>query len=120
MKKKRAVSIFVAALTMAIVVSVSAPRVSANAQSASCDASLWRRVYNPTRLDQVKSCISATGTIEESNADDDGDQHMLLKLDKGQKDLLNKRNKKKKEGDLVIEVVCANPVKLKKVKQTCA
>ena len=87
---------------------------------ASCDASLWKRVYNPTRLEQVKSCITATGTVAESNADDDGDQHFLLKLDKGQKALLNKRNMKKKDGKLVVEIVCANPVKLKKVKQTCS
>lgn len=86
----------------------------------SCDAALWKRVYNPTRLTQVKSCITATGTVTESTADDDGDQHFLLKLDKGQKALLNKRNMKKKDGDLVVEIVCANPVKLKKVKQTCA
>jgi hypothetical protein len=86
---------------------------------ASCDASLWKRVYNPSRLEQVKSCVTATGTVVESNADDDGDQHFLLKLDKGQKALLNKRNMKKKEGNLVVEIVCANPVKLKKVKQTC-
>ncbi len=68
----------------------------------------------------MKSCISATGTIAESNADDDGDQHFLLKLDPGQDKLLNKRNLKKKDGDLVVEVVCANPVKLKKVKSACA
>ena len=89
------------------------------AESASCDASLWKRVYNPTRLTKVNACITATGTITESSADPDGDQHFLLKLDKGQKALLNKRNKKKKDESLVVEIVCANPVKLKKVKGTC-
>ncbi|HZK78383.1 MAG TPA: hypothetical protein VFC35_05695, partial [Gemmatimonadaceae bacterium] len=59
------------------------------AEAQSCDASLWKRVYNPDRLTVVSSCIFATGTIAESNADDDGDQHFLLKLDKGQKALLN-------------------------------
>ena len=57
--------------------------------------------------------------IEESNADEDGDQHMLLKLDNGQEDLLTKRNIKKKQGDLVIEAVCANKPRLKKVGKTC-
>ncbi|HUQ48324.1 MAG TPA: hypothetical protein VM053_08790 [Gemmatimonadaceae bacterium] len=85
----------------------------------SCNASLWERVYNPARLEQVKSCITATGTVAESNADTDGDQHFLLKLDKGQKALLNKRNMKKKDGALVVEIVCANPVNVKKVRQTC-
>lgn len=88
-------------------------------QASPCDASLWKRVYNPTRLTQVKACIVATGVIEESNVDPDGDQHFLMKLDKGESGLLNKRNEKKKQGDLVVEIVCANPVKLKKVAATC-
>ena len=88
-------------------------------QASPCDASLWTRVYNPTRLTQVKACIVVTGVIEESNVDPDGDQHFLLKLDKGESGLLNKRNMKKKQGDLVVEIVCANPVKLKKVAATC-
>ena len=84
-----------------------------------CDASLWKRVYNPTRLTQVKPCITATGIIEESSVDPDGDQHFLMKLDADGVGLLNKRNLKKKNGDLVVEIVCANPVKLKKVAATC-
>ena len=98
----------------------SAVAIPARDTDPTCDASLWKRVYNPTRLEQVKECITATGTVTESNADDDGDQHFLLKLDKGQKELLNKRNAKKKNGNLVVEIVCANPVLLKKVKKTCA
>jgi hypothetical protein len=89
------------------------------AEAQTCDASLWKRVYNPTRLTKVNACITATGTITESSADPDGDQHFLLKLDKGQKALLNKRNKKKKDESLVVEIVCANPVRLRKVKGIC-
>ncbi|HUR00102.1 MAG TPA: hypothetical protein VM166_11655, partial [Gemmatimonadaceae bacterium] len=61
-----------------------------------------------------------TGTVTVSLADDDGDQHFLLMLDRGQENLLTKRNEKKKSGFLVVEIVCANPVKLKKVKSACA
>ncbi|MGI8811268.1 MAG: hypothetical protein ACR2IH_01910 [Pyrinomonadaceae bacterium] len=60
-----------------------------------------------------------TGTIEELDQNEDGDTHMLLKLDPGQDDLLKKKNISKKDGDLVIEVVCANPVKAKKVGPAC-
>lgn len=109
----------IAISTIGIVILVPAFASARAREAAACDSSLWNRVYNPTRLTQVKSCISATGSIAESNADDDGDQHFLLKLDKGQSGLLNKRNYKKKNGDLVVEIVCANPVKLKKVKKTC-
>ena len=85
-----------------------------------CDASLWNHVYSPKRLQQLAPCITVTGVIDESNADEDGDQHFLLKLDPGQDKLLNKRNRKKKGGDIVLEIVCANPIKLKKVKSACA
>lgn len=84
-----------------------------------CDASLWNHVYNPTRLQQLAPCVSVTGTIEESSADPDGDQHFLLKLDQGQDTLVNKRNDKKKGGDIVLEIVCANPTTMKKVKSAC-
>jgi hypothetical protein len=85
-----------------------------------CDASLWDHVYNPSRLQQLASCVSATGIVEESAADADGDQHFLLKLDPGQDALANKRNGKKKNGDLVVEIVCANPATQKKAKSACA
>ena len=51
--------------------------------------------------------------------DVDGDQHFLLGLDPGQDSLLTKRNPKKKSGDLVLEIVCANPVHIKKAKSAC-
>lgn len=87
--------------------------------AVNCDTSLWKYVYNRKRLIVTEICKTVTGVIEESNADDDGDQHMLLKLDKGQKSLLTNRNIKKKQGDLVIEAVCMNNVTLKKVGNTC-
>ena len=88
--------------------------------ASGCDASLWDHVYDPSRLQQLAPCLSVTGIIEESNVDADGDQHFLLKLDPGQDNLLNKRNAKKKAGDIVLEIVCANPTTMKKVKSACA
>ena len=46
-----------------------------------CDTSFWKYVYNPDRLQIIDQCKTVTGVIEESSADEDGDQHMLLKLD---------------------------------------
>lgn len=88
-------------------------------EKGDCDSSKWKYVYNPDRLEVLEKCKTVTGVIEESNADEDGDQHMLLKLDDGQDDLLTKKNRKKKDGDLVIEAVCANKVSLEKVGNTC-
>jgi hypothetical protein len=85
-----------------------------------CDASLWDHVYNPTRLQRLAPCVSVAGIIDESDADADGDQHFLLRLDPGQATLLNKRNQKKKGGDIVLEIVCANPTTMKKAKSACA
>lgn len=93
---------------------------SSPAASEQCDKSLWNRVYEPDRLEVLDECKTVTGTITERDADDDGDEHMLLKLDDGQDDLLTKKNKKKKDDNLVIEAVCVNPPKLKKVGDTCS
>jgi hypothetical protein len=76
-------------------------------------------VYHPQRLRIMERCKTVIGTIEESHADEDGDQHMLLKLDSGQEELINPVNKRRKQGDLVIEAVCANQVKVVKVGNTC-
>ncbi len=96
-----------------------AKREASQSAAGGCDASLWNHVYDPTRLQQLASCLSVTGIIDESGVDPDGDQHMLLKLDPGQDTLVNKRNRKKKGGDLVIEIVCANPTTMKKAKRAC-
>ena len=100
-------------------VSGDAQNVKDNNTAIDCDTSLWKYVYNPERLQIIDRCKTVTGVIEESSADEDGDQHMLLKLDNGQEDLLTKKNIKKKQGDLVIEAVCANKTTLKKVGITC-
>jgi hypothetical protein len=98
---------------------VGTPEVSQPAATG-CDASLWNHVYSPKRLQQLVSCLSVTGIIDESSVDEDGDQHFLLKLDPGQDTLVNKRNAKKKGGDIVLEIVCANPTTMKKPKSACA
>jgi len=84
-----------------------------------CDASLWDHVYNPTRLQVLDKCMAVTGVIAESDADPDGDQHFLMTLDPGQDRLLMKKNAKKKGGNLVLEIVCVNPVQLKKARAAC-
>ena len=88
--------------------------------SDECDPELWKRVYNPERLEVLDQCRDVTGVIEELDQNEDGDTHMLLKLDVGQELPLSKKNVKKKNGDLVVEVVCANPVTDKKAKAACA
>jgi hypothetical protein len=90
-----------------------------NTDPSACDPTIWKYVYNPTRLEVIDQCKTVIGVIEESSADDDGDQHMLLKLDAGQDNLLKKKNIKKKNGDLVIEAVCMNNITNPKVGGAC-
>ena len=93
---------------------------ASEASAPGCNAALWRRVYSPKRLQILDECKVVTGVISELNVEDDGDEHMLLKLDPGQDGLVNKRNIKKKNGDLVLEIVCANPTTKKSPSRTCA
>ncbi|HEY1953393.1 MAG TPA: hypothetical protein VGG76_11375, partial [Gemmatimonadaceae bacterium] len=85
--------------------SVGAPDSSTVAVAGGCDPSLWNHVYTPDRLQKLSPCMTVAGTVEESNVDDDGDQHFLINVGPDQKNLINKRNMKKKNGDLVGEVV---------------
>lgn len=87
--------------------------------TSDCDTTLWQHVYNPDRLEVVNSCLTVTGVIEETKADADGDQHMLLRLDKSFEQYVNERNIKKKNGCLVIEAICVNEVQKKKVGTAC-
>ena len=87
--------------------------------SNNCDYNLWAHVYNPDRLKIIDTCKMVTGTITESNADDDGDQHMLLKLDPGEENLLTPANTVHKNGCLVIEAICVNNISRNKVGDAC-
>ncbi|HTK37638.1 MAG TPA: hypothetical protein VL325_04030 [Pyrinomonadaceae bacterium] len=87
--------------------------------AAGCDPELWKHVWDPPRLEVIEQCKTVTGVIDELDENKDGDTHMLLKLDAGQEDLLTKKNIKKKNGDLVIEAVCAHEVTEKKAVEAC-
>jgi hypothetical protein len=88
-------------------------------KTTDCDTALWAHVYNPGRLEVYNPCVTVNGVIEESSADGDGDQHMLLRLDKGFESYVNERNEKKKNGCIVIEAICVNEIKKKKVGSAC-
>jgi hypothetical protein len=90
------------------------------AAATDCDASLWTHGYNPDRLKKLNPCIAVTGTVAASVADEDGDQHFLLMIDRGQENLLSSRNEKKKGGFIVVEIVCANPARFQEAKSGCA
>jgi len=91
----------------------------AQQEDKSCDKKLWNFVWGSSRLEVLDKCKTVTGVIVERNADADGDEHMLLKLDAGQGNLLRKKNITKKEGNLVIEAICINHITRKAAKGAC-
>jgi len=92
---------------------------AAQQSSKDCDKKLWNFVWEPSRLQVLDKCKTVTGTIVERNADADGDEHMLLKLDAGQENLLKKKNYSKKDGNLVIEAICINHITRQAAKGVC-
>jgi uncharacterized protein YneF (UPF0154 family) len=78
--------------------------------AALCDQSLWNHVYHPNRLQVLNPCVSVTGTIENINAERDGDFHIRLKLDPAYSSMINKSNVVYQRGDLVVEPICQQKV----------
>jgi hypothetical protein len=104
---------------------------AAFSSAATCDASLWDHVYNPTRLIVKQQCISVTGTIVDATANQstkrkdgvrkeaDGDTHGWIKLDPQFKSLINAGNVSDEEGNLVFEIVCKFNVTQADAKASC-
>jgi len=67
-------------------------------------------VYNPSRLQQVKACITASGTVDNVLSEADGDYHIRLSLDSQYSNLTNSANDQYQYGTLVVEVICAGTV----------
>lgn len=94
-----------------------------------CDDSLWKHVYNPSRLQVHRLCADVTGVVIDATHgkrkdgvrhEADGDCHGWLKLDKGQEDFLNKGNLSDEGGNLVFEIVCLYKVTQADAKSACA
>jgi hypothetical protein len=73
-------------------------------------ASISSHVYNPSRLQVVKQCITASGTVDRVIEEDDGDVHLRLMLDPAYSNLTNSANDLYQNGDLVVEIICVGPI----------
>src|SRR5205809_2873813 len=91
--------------------------VTQKSKTPQCDKSLWQHVFLPTRLHIVNPCITTTGVIKSINAENDGDFHIGLLADNSS--LINQANIKFENGDLVLEVICQNPVSRPEVGSAC-
>jgi hypothetical protein len=91
-------------------VSLSTAALTSPLSSNQCDQTLWKHVYQSSRLQVLNRCITVSGIIESNRAETDGDFHIQLKLDPQFTKLVNSANIKDQHGDLVVEPVCQHLV----------
>jgi len=65
-------------------------------------------VRDPKRLRVLRRCVTATGVVEFAQTEKDGDVHISLALDREHRYLLNRDNRRKHHGTLVVETVPAD------------
>jgi len=103
------VVVLVAAGVTEYYVSHNGPAGSNNSQCSDPD-SISSHVYHPYRLTIVKSCITASGVVDNVIQEADGDYHVRLALDSQYNNLTNSANDQYQYGDLVVEIICAQPI----------
>ncbi len=73
--------------------------------------SINSHVYNPYRLNTIRSCLTVSGTVDGGPyAAADGDYHVNLRVDNQYQNLINNANNQYQSGDLVVEIICAHLV----------
>jgi hypothetical protein len=72
--------------------------------------SISSHIYSPYRLTIIKSCITASGIVDNLFQEADGDYHVRLALDSQYSNLTNSANDDYQFGDLVVEIICALPI----------
>jgi len=100
--------VLLAAGVTAYYVSHNGPAGSNNSQCSDPD-SISSHVYNTYRLSIIKSCITASGVVDNVLQEADGDYHVRLALDSQYSNLTNAGNQYQ-YGDLVVEIICALPI----------
>ncbi len=68
--------------------------------------SISSHLYIPGRLQTIKSCITASGTVTAKRGEADGDYHILVQLDPQYSNLTNQANVDHQHGWLVVEIIC--------------
>ncbi len=114
--RKTIIAVALAAVVIAVAVGVTGYYATRNRSPASdhstCNDpdSISSHVYNPSRLNVIKSCITASGVVENVFSEADGDYHVRLALDSQYSNLTNSANDQYQYGDLVVEIICALPI----------
>jgi hypothetical protein len=86
------------------------PGASSSSSSTCSDpASISSHIYNAYRLQIVKSCTTASGTVDNVIEEADGDVHLRTNLDQAYTNLTNSANDQYQYSDLVVEIICVSP-----------
>jgi hypothetical protein len=93
-----------------------AGRAPIKLQADSCDAEMWKHVYERDRLRVIQECTAIEGRVMSVHHNADGDVH--LALDPNAKLVLNLVNLIRGSG-LVAEVVCEHPSSVDAAKAAC-
>lgn len=103
--------------------SYSLPKVLSQSPSTypNCNdpGSISNHVHDPSRLIIVKSCVTASGTVETTYEHGDGDFDMRLRLDPQYRNLTNIANDRYLQGNLVVEIICAHPPTQMSARPSC-
>jgi hypothetical protein len=86
------------------------PSVQNAAPTCSDAPAIESHVYHPDRLVVYKDCQTVSGTVAKIRVEPDGDYHIRLALDYQYRNLTNDVNDQQQYGDLVLEIICGNPV----------
>lgn len=97
---------------------------SSSPAAAGCVSNPDEHVYHPDRLLVLNPCVTVTGTIALIRSEADGDYHVRVALDPGQRcageDCLDDANRNQQGGDLIVEPVCEHSVTQADAVSACA
>lgn len=83
----------------------------------SCNAELWKHVYEAERLKVIEPCTAVEGRVVSLHPASDGDLH--IRLDPERKSVLNLINVMHANGALVVELICHHTPTDSNVKASC-
>lgn len=86
--------------------------------AASCNADLWKHVYQPERLKVIEACTQVEGRVVSVHRARDGDLHIGLNPDR--KSVLNLINVMHAQRNLIVEAICDHPSNQNEVTAACA
>src|SRR5437763_14458331 len=93
-------------LSLLVVVAAAYYLTSRDTSQCSDPDSISSHVYNPDRLDVIKSCTTASGFVDDVLKEEDGDYNLRLALDSQYGSIKNDANYQYQYGDLVVEIYC--------------